>query len=70
MASKDERRRIVEGYANSGMTRREYCAKHNMSVSTLDYWRSLTSPPPAGPPTRADSPWVGQTLTLIWYSWF
>jgi len=40
MASKEEKRRIVEGYANSGMTRREYCAKHNISVSTLDYWRS------------------------------
>jgi len=27
MASKEEKRRIVEGYATSGMTRREYCAK-------------------------------------------
>jgi hypothetical protein len=40
MASKEEMRRIAEGYPSSGMTRREYCAKHNMSMSTLDYWRS------------------------------
>ena len=40
MASKEEMRRIIEGYASSGMRRREYCAKHNISVSTFDYWRS------------------------------
>lgn len=39
MASKEEKRRIVEGYATSGMTRREYSAKHGIAVSTLDYWR-------------------------------
>jgi hypothetical protein len=64
MASKEERRRIVEGYASSGMTRREYCAKHNLSVSTLDHWRSkgkanlvrvAIEPPQCGP---------GFTLTL------
>jgi len=40
MASKEEMRRIIEGYASSGMRRREYCAKHNIAVSTFDYWRS------------------------------
>jgi transposase-like protein len=39
MRSKQEIRGIVEGYAKSGMTRREYCAKHNIPVTTLDYWR-------------------------------
>jgi len=39
MANKEDKRRIVEGYATSGMTRREYCAKHGIAVSTLDYWR-------------------------------
>jgi transposase-like protein len=39
MPSKQEIRRIVEGYAPSGMTRREYCQKHNLPISTLDYWR-------------------------------
>jgi transposase-like protein len=39
MRSKQEIRSIVEGYANSGMTRRDYCAKHKIGISTLDYWR-------------------------------
>ena len=39
MASKEEKRRLIEGYVASGMTRREYCAKHGIAVSTLDYWR-------------------------------
>ena len=44
MASKEEKRRLIEGYVASGMTRREYCAKHGMAVSTLDYWRSKRKP--------------------------
>jgi transposase-like protein len=39
MRSKEEIRRIVEGFAKSGMTRREYCAKNGIGMSTLDYWR-------------------------------
>ena len=39
MRSKDEIRSLVEGFAKSGMTRREYCAKHGVGMSTLDYWR-------------------------------
>jgi transposase-like protein len=39
MRSKEEIRRIVEGFAKSGMTRREYCAEHGVGISTLDYWR-------------------------------
>lgn len=39
MRSKQEIRGIVEGFAKSGMTRREYCEKHLIPVTTLDYWR-------------------------------
>ena len=39
MRSKEEIRGIVEGFGKSGMTRREYCAKHGIGMSTLDYWR-------------------------------
>jgi len=39
MRNKEEIRRIVEGFAKSGMTRREYCAKHRVAMTTLDYWR-------------------------------
>ena len=39
MRSKQEIRGIVNGFAKSGMTRRAYCEKHNIGISTLDYWR-------------------------------
>jgi transposase-like protein len=39
MRSKAEIRSLVEGFARSGMTRREYCGKHGVAVTTLDYWR-------------------------------
>jgi transposase-like protein len=46
MPSKQEIRRIVEGYAPSGMTRREYCEKHNIPITTLDYWRRIQKSKP------------------------
>jgi len=39
MRSKEEIRGLVDGFAKSGMRRREYCEKHNIGISTLDYWR-------------------------------
>ena len=44
MVSKEEKRRLIEGYVASGMTRREYCAEHGIAVSTLDYWRLKEKP--------------------------
>jgi hypothetical protein len=41
MRSKQEVRKLIDGFAKSGMTRREYCAKHNIGISTLDYWRRV-----------------------------
>jgi hypothetical protein len=39
MRSKEEIRSLVEGFAKSGMTRRGYCAKHGLAMTTFDYWR-------------------------------
>jgi hypothetical protein len=39
MRSKEEIRDLVEGFAKSGMTRREYCATRGIAMTTLDYWR-------------------------------
>jgi len=39
MRSRKGIRGIVDGCAKSGMTRREYFEKHNIGISTLDYWR-------------------------------
>jgi len=46
MPSKSEVRRIVEGYTKSGMTRRQYCEKHNIPITTLDYWRRIQTSKP------------------------
>jgi hypothetical protein len=42
--SEDEKKRLVDGYGASGMTRRAYCAQHGIGVSTLDYWRLKRKP--------------------------
>ena len=34
-----EMQRIVEEFSKSGQTRREFCAKRGIAVTTLDYWR-------------------------------
>ena len=39
MRSKQEIHGIVEGYSKSGMSRREYCEKHKIPITTFDYWR-------------------------------
>lgn len=39
MRNKQEVSEIVKGYVKSGMTRREYCERHSIPVTTLDYWR-------------------------------
>jgi transposase-like protein len=39
MRSKKEIRDLVEEFAKSGLTRREYCAKYDIAVTALDYWR-------------------------------
>jgi hypothetical protein len=41
MRSKQEMPKIIAGFAESGMTRGEYCAKHNIGIATLDYWRRV-----------------------------
>jgi hypothetical protein len=42
MASKrsaEQIRRLIEEYGASGWTRREFCERHDIPVTTLDYWR-------------------------------
>ena len=34
-----EMQKLVEDYSRSGQTRREFCAKHGIAVTTFDYWR-------------------------------
>jgi hypothetical protein len=37
--SGDDIRRTIEKFDNSGLTRREFCQRHDIAVTTLDYWR-------------------------------
>jgi len=34
-----EMRRMLEEFSRSGQTRREFCARHGLPLSTFDYWR-------------------------------
>jgi hypothetical protein len=48
MRNKEEIRSIVTGFTNSGMTRREYCARHGVAMTTFDYWRRAQGKRPPG----------------------
>jgi hypothetical protein len=37
-------RRTVEEFQNSGLTRREFCQRHQIPVTTLGYWRRQSGP--------------------------
>lgn len=42
-----EMRRVMEEFEKSGQTRRAFCAKRGMAVSTFDYWRRELAKKPA-----------------------
>jgi hypothetical protein len=66
MRSKQEVRGIVDGFAKRGMTRREYCEKHNIGISTLDYWRrAQKSKPKLVEVAIEPQPVDGFTLVLV-----
>ena len=64
MRSKQEIRRIAEGYAASGMTRRQYCQEHGTSIATLDYWRRAQKAKPKLVEVAIESP-PGPGFTLV-----
>lgn len=37
--SGDDIRRITDEFQSSGLTRREFCQRQHIPVTTLDYWR-------------------------------
>jgi hypothetical protein len=36
---RSEMRRVVEEFAASGLTRREFCSQRDIALTTFDYWR-------------------------------
>ena len=43
--SADDIRRAIEEFESSGLTRREFCRRHHIPVTTLDYWRRVQPRP-------------------------
>jgi hypothetical protein len=37
--TKEQVRRTVEEFTSSGLTRREFCGRRGIPITTLDYWR-------------------------------
>jgi hypothetical protein len=37
--SKEQVRRTIEEFESSGLTRREFCQRRGIAITTLDYWR-------------------------------
>jgi hypothetical protein len=41
----EDMRRAIDEFQKSGLTRREFCERHHIAVTTLDYWRRVQSRP-------------------------
>jgi hypothetical protein len=37
--STEQIRQLIDAHGASGLTRREFCERHRIPVTTLDYWR-------------------------------
>lgn len=44
-----ERQRLVEEYRASGMTRKQFCELHQLSLTTLESWKRAERAPAASP---------------------
>jgi transposase len=53
--SRNEWQRLVAGWERSGLTQQEYCARHGISVGSLQRWRRIFAED-AVPGSRASSP--------------
>jgi transposase-like protein len=64
--SVDDIWRVVKEFQESGLTRREFCQRHHIAVTTLDYWRRAQSRPArlVEVEVAASEPTPGFTLSL------
>jgi transposase-like protein len=62
----DDMRRAIDEFQKSGLTRREFCQRHDIAVTTLDYWRRAQSGPARLVKVKvaASEPAPGFTLSL------
>ena len=53
----DQWQQLVEQYATSGLTQKDFCQQHNIRPATFGYWRGKLSASDA-PATTADRSWL------------
>ena len=54
--SASEWRALVRAFSRSGVTRKQYCARHGVAISTFDWWRSRLRREPSTPTLSSASP--------------
>jgi len=62
--SPEEIRRLIEEFRSSGLKRREFCQRHGMAVTTLDYWRHTHKGKPRLVQVAVEGPDRGFVLVL------
>jgi transposase-like protein len=62
----EDMRRAIDEFHKSGLTRREFCRRHDIAMTTLDYWRRTQSRPARLVKVKvaASEPAPGVSLTL------
>jgi hypothetical protein len=65
MRSKQEIRGLVDGFARSGMMRREYWENHKIAITTLDDWQRKHNHKPKLMEVAIESPLAGPGFALV-----
>jgi hypothetical protein len=59
-----EMRRVVEEFAASGLTRREFCSQRGIALTTFDYWRGQFRATPRLVKVEVARPAAAESFTL------
>jgi hypothetical protein len=63
--SAEEIRRLIEEFLSSGLTRREFCQRHGIAVTALDYWRHTRKGKPRLVQVAVEAPQAGRGFVLV-----
>jgi hypothetical protein len=63
--SPEEIRRLIEEFRSSGLKRREFCQRHGMAVTTLDYWRHTRKGKPRMVQVAVERPPADRGFVLV-----
>lgn len=65
MRNKEDGLGLVQRYRQSGLTRRQFCEKHHVRISTLDYWRYAQKKQPKLLEVAIEPPSAGVGFVLV-----